>query len=196
MMKDVVAPLQAPPREAPSKVSPSRQSVRMNGGLTYDTVETTQVSPSKPAPVSTKRWSTKSKAADHYIKPSSPTKSKSPIRGGRKSFTKSPTDRKVIHPYTSSNKYEPALPPVEAVPANPDLPVQLVEEFKKTPTNYNKIDALLNGEHFESTLNKWKELGILFAEDIIRNSSTPIDYHLRVAENDLESGFGQVDKMG
>jgi hypothetical protein len=60
-----------------------------------------------------------------------------------------------------------------------------VDEFKKTPTNYNLIDALLNPEHFEQTLKKWTEMGLLFAEDIIKNSSSPIDYHLRVSENDL-----------
>ena len=45
---------------------------------------------------------------------------------------------------------------------------------------------------------KWKELGILYAEDIIRNApaNTPIDYHLRVSENDTQSAFGQVDKNG
>jgi hypothetical protein len=119
----------------------------------------------------------------------SPTKSKSPMRGNRKAYTKSPTERKVIAPY-QEQKYEPAGP------TNPDLPVQLVEEFKKTPTNYNKIDALTNPEHFEATLKKWQDLGVLYAEDIVKNASGPIDYHLRVAENDLESGFGQVDKTG
>ena len=39
-------------------------------------------------------------------------------------------------------------------------------------------------------------MGILYAEDIIKNAKTPIDYHLRVSENDIASGFGQVDKMG
>ena len=71
-----------------------------------------------------------------------------------------------------------------------------MEEFKKSPTNYNKIDALLNSDHFDGTQKKWKELGVLFAEDIIKNSTIPVDYHLRVAENDLASGFGQVDKTG
>jgi hypothetical protein len=60
-----------------------------------------------------------------------------------------------------------------------------VEEFKKMPTNYNLIDALVNPENFEQTLKKWREVGLLFAEDIVKNSATPIDYHLRVAENDL-----------
>ena len=75
-------------------------------------------------------------------------------------------------------------------PVTPDLPSQLVSEFQKDPSNYNKLDALMNPEHFEATHKKWKELGILYAEDIIRNATTPIDYHLRVAENDLASGFG------
>ena len=48
----------------------------------------------------------------------------------------------------------------------------------------------------EANQKKWRELGVLFAEDIIKNAKTPIDYHLRVAENDLGSGFGQVDKQG
>ena len=37
---------------------------------------------------------------------------------------------------------------------------------------------------------------MLEAEDIIRNASTPIDYHMRVSENDIKSGFGQVDRNG
>jgi hypothetical protein len=71
-----------------------------------------------------------------------------------------------------------------------------VDEFKKAPTNYNQIDVLKDPVHFDGTLKKWKELGVLFAEDIIRNATGPIDYHLRVAENDLQSGYGQVDKTG
>jgi hypothetical protein len=67
----------------------------------------------------------------------------------------------------------------------PELPMQLTEEFKKAPTNYNKIEALQNADHWSTTLKKWEELGILYAEDIIRNSTSPIDYHMRVAENDL-----------
>jgi hypothetical protein len=70
----------------------------------------------------------------------------------RKSFTKSPTERKTIAPYA-----QPA--PVAAV--TPDLPSQLVSEFQKDPSNYNKLDALVNPDHFEATHKKWKELGIL-----------------------------------
>ena len=80
----------------------------MSGGFTYDTVLQENSSPSKAAqPVTTKRWSTKAKAADHYMK-SSPKKSTSPLKG-RKSFTKSPTDRKSISIY-------PKPEPVYAAP--------------------------------------------------------------------------------
>lgn len=79
---------------------------------------------------------------------------------------------------------------------NPDIPQSLVDEFKTEPKNYQIMDALHNPDHFNQTLKKWRELGILYAEDIIKNSSGPIDYHLRVSENDIQSGFGQVDKNG
>ena len=49
---------------------------------------------------------------------------------------------------------------------------------------------------FESCLAKWNELDKLKVEDIIRNSPLPIDYHMRVSENDEKSGFGQVDRDG
>jgi hypothetical protein len=84
----------------------------MAGGFTYDSVLQENGSPSKPTqPVTTKRWSTKAKAADHYMKPSSPQKTKSPIRA-RKSFTKSPTERKQIPVY-------PKAEPSYAAPAAP-----------------------------------------------------------------------------
>ena len=58
------------------------------------------------------------------------------------------------------------------------------------------IDALGNEDYLQANQKKWRELGILYAEDIVRNAKTPIDYHLRVSENDIRSGFGQVDKHG
>ena len=36
----------------------------------------------------------------------------------------------------------------------------------------------------------------MYARDIINNSATPIDYNLRVGENDIKSGYGQVDRDG
>lgn len=53
-----------------------------------------------------------------------------------------------------------------------------------------------NEEHLQASIAKWQELGVLEAEDIIKNASTPIDYHMRVSENDIKSGFGQVDRNG
>lgn len=71
----------------------------MTGGFTYDQVLQENNSGSKPVqPVTTKRWSAKAKAADHYMK-ASPKKSPSPVKV-RKSFTKSPTDRKTIPVYS------------------------------------------------------------------------------------------------
>lgn len=84
----------------------------------------------------------------------------------------------------------------QAAPTTPDLPELLTEEFKKLPTNYDMIEALGNEDYLRANQKKWKELGILFAEDIIRNATTTIDYNLRVSENDVRSGFGQVDKHG
>ena len=98
-----MAPVHAP-TQASSRISPSRQSVKINGGFTYDTVETVNQSASKLAPVTTKRWSAKTKDMGGYKASTSPMKAKSPIRP-RKSFTKSPSDsRKNIAPYNTSAK--------------------------------------------------------------------------------------------
>lgn len=89
----------------------------MAGGFTYDTIVQENNSPSKAAqPVTTKRWSAKAKAADHYMK-SSPKKSPSPLKG-RKSFTKSPTDRKTINVYSKPEPVHTA----PSTPQTPDLP--------------------------------------------------------------------------
>ena len=45
-------------------------------------------------------------------------------------------------------------------------------------------------------VSKWSELGILYADDIVKNANSPIDYHMRVAENDVQSGYGQLDGQG
>jgi hypothetical protein len=66
----------------------------------------------------------------------------------------------------------------------------LTNEFEKVPVNYNVLDALSNPDHITNNIKKWSELGVLYAEDIIRNSKTPVDYHLRVSENDLACAFG------
>ena len=185
---------QAPPpvTRSPLRIAQNNSPVK-NGGFTYDTVEQSPKTTSEAqTPASSKRWSAKAKAADHYMTKTSPTKSKSPSRmNGRKSFTKSPTDRGQIGAQRPVTPYQSTLPPPK-----PDLPTQLTEEFKKEPQNYNTIEALINPENFQQTSKKWKELGILYAEDIVKNATSPIDYHLRVAENDLASGFGQVDKTG
>jgi len=89
--------------------------------------------------------------------------------------------------------------PATAPQTAPALPEQLVEEFKSTPKNYQGVlSALQNEDHFNAAAAKWKQLGILYAEDVIRNAPAhcPVDYHLPVSENDTQSGFGQVDKNG
>ena len=81
----------------------------------------------------------------------------------------------------------------------PDLPQKLVDEFKAPPENYpGLIPALHSEDNFAVCVEKWKKLGVLFAEDIIRNAPAhcPIDYNLRVSENDTQTAFGQVDKHG
>ena len=86
-----------------------------------------------------------------------------------------------------------------AAATKPDLPQKLVDEFKAPPENYpGLIPALHDEEQLAKCLEKWKKLGVLFAEDIIRNAPPhcPVDYNLRVSENDTQSGYGQVDKHG
>lgn len=56
--------------------------------------------------------------------------------------------------------------------------------------------ALESPEIFQACQNKWKQQTQLTVEDVIKNSSTPTDYHLRVSENDTKSGYGQVDRDG
>ena len=58
------------------------------------------------------------------------------------------------------------------------------------------MDALHDAEVMEASLKKWRELGVLHATDIIKNARDPIEYNLRVADNDNGSGFGQVDRNG
>ena len=60
----------------------------------------------------------------------------------------------------------------------------------KPPRNYDILAALSNSDYLQKNAKKWNELGVLYAEDIARNAKTPIDYHLRVSENDIGSGFG------
>jgi hypothetical protein len=85
------------------------------------------------------------------------------------------------------------------VPSQPDLPQKLIDEFKSEPQNYpGLIPALHDGESFGKCVEQWRKLGVLYAEDIMRNAPNhcPVDYHLRVSENDTQSAFGQVDKNG
>ena len=85
---------------------------------------------------------------------------------------------------------------IAAAAPKPEIPAKLVDEFVSQPKNYKIMGALHNPTAFEAALAKWKELPVLQAEDIIRNSSLPIDYHMRVSENDIHTGFGQVDRDG
>jgi hypothetical protein len=72
----------------------------------------------------------------------------------------------------------------------------LTEELVSKPKNYSIVSFLQTPEIMDGCSKKWKELGALKVEDIIKNSALPIDYHLRVSDNDLKSGFGQVDRNG
>jgi hypothetical protein len=76
------------------------------------------------------------------------------------------------------------------------LPSCLIEEFESEPQNYDMIGALHSHEHFEASLSKWKELGVLHTSDITKNSKDPIERNLRISENSIGSGFGQVDRNG
>ena len=74
----------------------------------------------------------------------------------------------------------------------------MVSEFKSEPHNYGIVGALHDPEELGVVVAKWKQLGVLYAEDIIRNAppSCPVDYHMRVSENDTRNAFGQVDAQG
>jgi hypothetical protein len=50
------------------------------------------------------------------------------------------------------------------------LPNILTNEFEKVPVNYNVLDALSNPDHISMNIKKWQDLGVLYAEDIIRNA--------------------------
>lgn len=85
---------------------------------------------------------------------------------------------------------------IEEAPAPlPEIPTMLSEELTTVPKNY-QISWLHDPEILDASVTKWRELEPLTVADIIRNSSLPIDYHLRVSENNLKSGFGQVDRNG
>lgn len=45
-------------------------------------------------------------------------------------------------------------------------------------------------------LQNWKDNGILYARDIINNSTLPVDFNMRVGESSTKHAFGQVDKQG
>ena len=70
----------------------------------------------------------------------------------------------------------------------------MTDEFKTEPKNYNTIPALSDPEKFDAMLQRWRENGILYARDIVRNATSTIDYNMRVGENSNKQGFGQVDK--
>ena len=79
-------------------------------------------------------------------------------------------------------------------PKAPELPTELSNVFEKEPKNYpGLIPALSDDEHFKTMVGKWKQLGVLHATDIIRNSPGPVDYDAKIGLNDLRSGFGQLD---
>jgi len=58
------------------------------------------------------------------------------------------------------------------------------------------ILALHSPDNFNGMLQRWKENGILYARDIIRNSREEIDYNMRIGENSSKQAYGQVDKQG
>ena len=58
------------------------------------------------------------------------------------------------------------------------------------PKNYPMLIVLQSPDAMQASIKKWKELGALNVDEIIKNSPGPIDYHLRVSENDSHSGFG------
>ena len=130
---------------------------------------------------------------------------------GRKLSTKSPqspTLRKKktigIKPFEPTTKaYVPqsakTRPSLNTVPQPkaPELPNQLSKIFENEPQNYpGLIPALSDEEHFKTMVSKWRQLGVLFATDIIRNSPGPVDYDAKIGQNDLRSGFGQLNHKG
>lgn len=78
------------------------------------------------------------------------------------------------------------VPVTQAAPVV-EFPDKLVQVFEIEPKNYSGlIPALHDSKDFEKAINKWHQLGILYASDISRNAPPyhPIDYHMRVSEND------------
>jgi hypothetical protein len=77
----------------------------------------------------------------------------------------------------------------------------LEDEFGNEPENFPALPAALhNPKHWNVTLNKWKEVGVIHAEEIVKEGKSKdpnsINFHMRVSQNDTRSGFGQVDKEG
>lgn len=99
--------------------------------------------------------------------------------------------RNISRPLTDREAYIPS-----PLPPRPELPQSLIDEFRTVPSNYSSIPALSHPDQLQKALLKWNELGRLEASSIVQNATSPIDYNMRVAENDLKSGFGQVDRNG
>lgn len=101
--------------------------------------------------------------------------------------------RGYVPPSMIKSEISPSALKTSIYETTPDLPQKLVDEFKAQPKNYpGLIPALHDGETFAIALEKWNKLGVLYAEDIIKNAppDCPIDYHLRVSENDTQTAYG------
>ena len=71
--------------------------------------------------------------------------------------------------------------PIEEAPVQPQLPTLLEQELESKPNNYNSLGPLSREDIFEACLQKWTELGALTTQDIIKNSSLPINFNLAVS---------------
>ena len=47
-----------------------------------------------------------------------------------------------------------------------------------------------NPQNFSKNIVKWKQLGILYASDIQRNSNTPVEYNTKCDWNNLKCAYG------
>jgi hypothetical protein len=80
--------------------------------------------------------------------------------------------------------------------ATTGFPAELEETFKREPSNNQILSILHVPSNFSKNIQKWKQLGILYATDIERNSNTTCDHSMRCDWNDLKCAFGQVDQSG
>lgn len=126
--------------------------------------------------------STKKKAAAHYLRgnfaPSNGNstskerpKSRSPLRAPVNG-SKPITPRRAANQGLGESAIEPSrYSGTQGRPQviQPDLPQALEDEFQQVPENYPALPAALhNPKQWTIALNKWKEIGVIHAHEIVK----------------------------